>query len=197
MRYQIRPEKLDSFGRTPVILLAALRQFPKKMWLYEPSPDHWSIHKTILHLADAEANAYICCRRHIAEQGRLDSQFESARWRETLGYCDQSTREALEIIRRLRKMTYRLLIALQESARVITAEEPVEGTMSLDAWLELHEGHFIHLMGQMQQNYEIWLRTHPRRKSAPASKGLNVTPQAIVSAYVTKYVMKPGRIGLF
>ena len=175
MRYQLRPEKLESFGRAPAFLHNALRQFPKKMWLYEPAPDRWSIHKTILHLADTEASAYISCRRYIAEQGSLDSQFDSARWAETLGYCHQSTREALDLIRRLRRATYRLLITLQESSRKVTAEPSVEEAMSLDDWLERHECHILHHIGQMRQNYEMWLRTHPPRKPASALKRMHTS----------------------
>jgi hypothetical protein len=179
MRYQIMPEKLDSFGRAPLILFAALRQFPKKMWMYEPAPDRWSIHTTILHLADTEATAYLCCRRYIAEQVGLDSQFDSARWAQTLGYCHQSTREALEIIRRLRKTTYRLLIALQESASVVTAEPSVQDAMSLDVWLEHHQCHMLHHIGQMRQNYESWFRTHPPRKPAHALRRSDTSSSAI------------------
>jgi uncharacterized damage-inducible protein DinB len=178
MRYQIRPEKLESFGRAPAFLFNALRQFPKKMWLFEPAPSRWSIHKIILHLADTEVSTYMCCRRYIAEQGVLDSQFDSARWAEALGYCHQSTRDAIEIIRRLRKTTYRLLITLQE-ARVVTAESSVEGVMSLDDWLEHHECHILHHIGQMRQNYEIWLRTHPPRKPASVVRTSNLVLRTI------------------
>jgi hypothetical protein len=52
----MQPEKLASFGRAAYFLLTALRRFPKKMWLFEPA-NQWSIHKTILHLADSEASA--------------------------------------------------------------------------------------------------------------------------------------------
>src|SRR5215469_15185242 len=128
MPYKMQPEKLESFGRAPYCLVTALREFPKKMWQFEPAPDRWSIHKTILHLADSEASAYICCRRYIAEHGSLDLRFDSARWAETLGYCHQSTREALEIIRRLRKATYELLVTLQEGAK---ATGSIEAQLSL------------------------------------------------------------------
>jgi hypothetical protein len=172
MPYKMQPEKLASFGRAPYSLLTALRQFPKKMWLFEPASNQWSIHKTILHLADSEASAYICCRRYIAENGSLDLRFDSARWAETLGYCHQSTREALEIIRRLRKATYGLLVAFQEGAQANGPGESPGGELSLDDWLEYHQGHIVHHIVQMKQNYNIWQRSHPPRKSASASQRL-------------------------
>jgi hypothetical protein len=182
MRYQVRPEKLEYFGRAPAFLFAVLRQFPKKMWLFEPAPDRWSIHQTILHLADSEASAYVCCRRYIAERGSLDLRFDSARWADSLGYCHQSTREALEIIRRLRKMTYQLLVALQHAARTSAAEHTMEAGLSLDDWLEHHERHILHHIAQMRENYGIWRRTHPPRKPASHSGRPNVASSTVISA---------------
>jgi hypothetical protein len=181
MPYKMQPEKLESFSRAPYYLLTALRQFPKKMWLFEPTPDRWSIHKTILHLADSEASAYICCRRYIAEHGSLDLRFDSARWAETLGYCHQSTREALEIIRRLRKATYGLLVTFQEGAKANGRGEVPTGEVSLDDWLEHHERHIVRHIVQMRQNYDFW-RSHTPRKPAPPSGLLRVdSPSTIPS----------------
>jgi hypothetical protein len=168
MIYKIQPEKLESFGRAPYFLLTALKQFPRKMWLFEPAPNQWCIHKIILHLADSEANAYICCRRYIAEQGSLDLRFDSARWTETLGYCHQSTQEALEMIRRLRKATFGLLVTLQQ--RTNAAEQSTSGEIQLNDWLEHHQRHIAHHIVQMRHNYDIWRRSHPPKKSASASR---------------------------
>ena len=52
-----RRKMLESFGRAPALLSGVLRQLPKKMWLYKPSPERWSIHEIILHLADSEASS--------------------------------------------------------------------------------------------------------------------------------------------
>src|SRR5208282_1660733 len=115
---------LESFGRAPALLSAVLRQLPKKMWLYKPSPERWSIHEIIVHLADSEASSYVRCRHLIAEPGKAVAEFDPARWAGSLGYFHQSTREALEIIRRLRKMTYQLLIALPEEVWDGTVNHP-------------------------------------------------------------------------
>jgi len=162
------------------MLFAALRQFPKKMWLYECAPHLWSIHKTILHLADTEASAYLCCRRYIAEQSSLDSQFDSARWAESLGYHHQSPREALEIYRRLRKTTYQLIVTLQEVAIANEVEHPIEGGPTLDAWLEDQESHILRHITQMNQIYDIWRRTHPPRKPASHSRRSNIASPTLV-----------------
>ena len=180
--YKIQPEKLESFGRAPYFLLTALKQFPRKMWLFEPAPNQWCIHKIILHLADVEANAYICCRRYVAERGSLHLRFDSARWAETHGYCHQSTQEALEMIRRLRKATYGLLVMLQQGTKANTPEESSSDEVNLDDWLEHHQRHIIHHIVQMKQNYDIWLRSHPPRKAASALRSSKVASPATIHA---------------
>src|SRR5580693_9836686 len=137
MRQDSRRQKLESFGRAPALLSAALRQFPKKMWIYKPANERWSIHEIILHLADSEASAYVRCRAYIAEPATSQSaKFSASRWAGSLGYFHQSTREALEIIRRLRKMTYQLLVAVPEPVWSHTVEYPKEGRISLELWIE-------------------------------------------------------------
>jgi hypothetical protein len=170
MNREVRRQQLESFGRAPALLSAALRQFPKKMWLHKPSPDRWSIHEIILHLADSEASAYIRCRRFIAEPESPILNFDPARWAGTLGYFHQSTREALEIIRRLRKATHQLLVALPESVWDQTVSHPTDGRVSLADWIEIQERHIPHHIDQMKQNYDTWLKTHPPRKPASTSR---------------------------
>ena len=169
MKRDDRRQKVESFGRAPALLSGALRQFPKKMWLYKPSADRWSIHEIILHLADSEASAYLYCRRFIAEPGSQAPEFDAARWASSLGYFHQSTREALEIIRRLRKMTYQLLAALPDHVWDCTMSHPRDAQVSLDRWVEIQERHIPHHIEQMRDNYDGWLKTHPpRRRPAPA-----------------------------
>src|SRR5271156_6470064 len=170
MRQDLRRQKLESFGRAPALLSAALRQFPKKMWIYKPANERWSIHEIILHLADSEASAYVRCRAYIAEPAAGDAaKFNASRWAGSLGYFYQSTREALEIIRRLRKMTYQLLARLPEAVWSRRVESPLDGNWSLEDWVERQERHIPYHIEQMKQNYTIWLNAHPPRKPASPS----------------------------
>ena len=177
MTREERRKKLESFGCAPALLSAALRRFPKKMWLYKLTPERWSIHETILHLADSEASAYVRCRGFIAEPGSPVQQFDAARWAGSLGYYHQSTREALEIIRRLRKMTYHLLLTLPEQVWLHRANPPGDGSVSLEDWVERQERHIPHHIEQMNQSYEIWLQAHPPRKPATPMPRTSVPPR--------------------
>ena len=157
---------LESFGRAPALLAGTLRQLPKRMWLFKPSTERWSVHEIILHLADSEAGSYVRCRHLIAEPGRPIFSFDSARWAMSLGYFHQSTREALEIIQRLRKMTHALLVTVPDPVWLHTMEHPREGEISLERWVERQEAHVPKHVEQMVRNYETWLESNPPRKSA-------------------------------
>jgi hypothetical protein len=159
-------QKLELYARASALLPASLRRFPKKMWFFKPSADGWSIHEIILHLADSEVCAYELCRRFIAEPNSPVVAFDVVQWARCLGYFHQSAREALEIIHRLRRSTYRVLVLLPEPAWQQTLEHPKHGRLSLEQWVEIQERHISHHVGLMKKNYEKWRNRNPRRKTA-------------------------------
>ncbi|MGB7024682.1 MAG: DinB family protein [Candidatus Acidiferrales bacterium] len=166
MQPQGRQEKLEAFGRGPAFLSEALRKCPKKMWLYRPSTDRWSIHEIILHLADSEAEAYIRCRQFIAQPGSPALVYHASLWASSLGYFHQSTREALSLITRLRKMTHQILCYIPEPVWSHTAQHPKKGIMTLDGWLDTQLSHIPHHIEQIQENHVAWAKTHRQRKPA-------------------------------
>lgn len=165
-RAQLRQQMVDLFGRGPALLTEALRRCPKKMWLYRPAPQRWSTHEIILHLADSEAYAYICCRQLIAEPGSGVAEYDAAAWATTLGYFHQSTREALGLVSRLRKMTHQLLRFVPDSVWAHTTQLPRKGTISLEQWIQIQANHIPHHIEQINRNFEDWSKTHRQRKPA-------------------------------
>ncbi len=166
MQTQARQEMVDLFGRGPALLAEALHGCPKKMWLYRPALSRWSIHEIILHLADSEAYAYICCRQFIAEPGSGAAEYDAAAWAASLGYFHQSTREALGLVSRLRKMTHQILRFVPDAVWAHTTQVPTTGTITLDRWLERQANHIPHHIEQIQQNLADWSKTHRQRKPA-------------------------------
>lgn len=162
----MRPQQLESYARASALLAAALRRFPEKMWFFKPSGEGWSIHEIILHLADSEVCAYEVCRRFIAEPDSPVVAFDVVQWARCLGYFHQSARDALEIIRRLRSMTYQVLVMLPTPVWEHALEHPRHGRLSLVEWVEIQERHIPHHIDQMKKNYEKWRRKNPRRKTA-------------------------------
>lgn len=173
-----RRQIIESFGRGPALLCAALRPLPKKMWVYQPASGRWSIHEIILHLADREVNSYFSFRRLIAEPHHELADFDAAQWAGTLGYFHQSTREAIEIIRRLRKMTYQLAVALPPPVWMRTVSHAQQGQITLEDWLQQQERYIPAYIDQIRQNYAAWIQTHPPRKPTSREIELGVSAAA-------------------
>jgi hypothetical protein len=161
-----RKENLELFGHGPALLAEVLRRCPRKMWQYRPSADRWSIHEIILHLADSEAEGYIRCRQFIAEPGSAAQVYDAATWASSLGYFHQSTKEALGLISRLRRMTHGILIYIPASVWSNSVLHPKKGLLTLDEWLDVQANHIPHHIEQIRQNHAIWAKANPPRKPA-------------------------------
>ena len=153
-----RRRKLESYYRGPALLSNQLRNFPKRMWLYRPSKNRWSIHEIIHHVADSEATGYVQCRMFIAEPGSKALRANTARWANSLGYFHRSVREALKLIHHLRKATYELLVNLPENTWFHSVENSNGILTYLEHWLDEQELHIPHHLEQIRQNYEEWLK---------------------------------------
>jgi hypothetical protein len=160
-----RRRVLESFGSAPATLEDALRRFPRKMWLYMPSPDRPSIHDTVWYLADSEATEYISCRSLIADPDSSPPNHNSAAWSRGLGYFYQDVKAALDIIRTLRRVTYILLKTLPEAAWTVSADFPMQGRLSLDEWLAMRESHFPDYIERMERIHADWMQAVSSRKN--------------------------------
>jgi hypothetical protein len=152
-----RRRALESFKNAPAMLGAALRHFPRKMWLYKESRDQQCIHDTVLHLADSEVVEYVSCRRLIAEPGSTAPKIDLAVWSRSLGYFYQDIKGAMEIIRILRRTTYHLLKTLPEAAWEYTADLPIHGRLSLGEWLDVRENQYPEHIQRMERIYFEWM----------------------------------------
>ena len=151
-----RQDRIESYGSAHALLVSALERFPRQMWQYRPSPDDWTIHEIIIHIADSEVNSYIRCRRLIAEPGSLVLGYDEAKWARVLCYHDQSPGEALELFKWLRLKSYTLIKTLPEAVWSYTVQHSESGPMTMDDWLLTYERHIPEHIAQMQIIYESW-----------------------------------------
>ncbi len=163
MSSEARKQKIDLYGRAYDILERALSRFPRDMWTFRPSPDHWTIHEVIVHIADSEANSFIRCRKLIAEPGTPVLAYDEVGWARALHYHEQNTDDALQLFKWLRGNTYKLIQSLPESTWSNTVEHPENGTMTMDDWLEVYARHIPDHVAQMQAVYDQW-----KRQASPA-----------------------------
>lgn len=151
-----RKQKIESFGKGFNAISETLKNLPKEMWKFKPSPKEWSVHEIIIHLADSEANSYIRCRRFIAETGNTVMAYDQDLWANKLNYHDQNPDDALELFRLLRVMTYNMIKDLPEKTWANVIYHPENGLMSMDEWLNIYEEHPYKHAGQMKRNFEKW-----------------------------------------
>jgi len=157
MTKQERIQLIESYGKAYDTLVEALKEFPKEMWQWKPSPEKWSIHEIIVHIADSEANSYIRCRRFVAEPGSAVLGYDQDKWAAALNYHEQSTDDALQLFKYLRKASYDLIKNIPdevwETATVVHSEN---GVTSFEKWLTIYEEHIPVHIRQMKRNLEAW-----------------------------------------
>ena len=151
-----RTDKIESYSRAHELLVAALKEFPKEMWQYKPSPDRWSIHEIVIHLADSEANSFVRARVFLSEPGNTIYAYDQDKWARFMHYHNLSTETALDLFRALRKSTYELIKNLPDPVWERTIVHPEAGIMSMSRWLDIYEHHTHGHIEQMRQNCEIW-----------------------------------------
>lgn len=154
-----RLEKIEIYGRGIVELENALKEFPREMWQYKPSPTEWSIHEQIIHIADSETNAFIRFRRAIAEPGSGVYGYDQDQWANVFDYHQRSIDSALNVTRWVRQSTYELLKATPESAFSHTVNHSANGIMTLDEVLTVYAEHIPGHIQQMCDVFEAWKKT--------------------------------------
>ncbi len=135
-----------------------MARFPEEMWQFRTAPDRWTIHEIVIHIADSEANSYIRCRGCLAEPGCTGMGYDEDRWARALGYHDQSTEEALELFKWLRRHSVRLIKDLPVTAWSLTVDHTESGVLTLADWLDTYARHSPEHVEQMQASYEAWVR---------------------------------------
>ena len=159
MTSQERAQILESYRTAHQQLVDGIKQFPTEMWDFRPTPDHWTIHEIIVHLADADANSFIRMRRFITEPGLSLMVYDENSWVKNLHYAGQSTDEALELFRWLRQNTYKLIKDLPEEVWAHTEFHSDNGQMTTDDLLNATERHVPNHLQQMAEIYQAWQAT--------------------------------------
>ncbi len=156
MTAEERRKRIKEYGQGPALLARALRRFPRKMWKFKPAPNRWSIHEILVHLADSETNAYLRARRFLAEPGQNVLAYDQDVWAQKLDYHRQDTRDALALVRLVRKLTYALLRRAPDAAWEARCTHPEHPDYSFERWLEIYSGHIPGHIRQMEKNFAAW-----------------------------------------
>lgn len=161
MNQQERQEKIEQYGQGFGLLSAALKDIPREAWKYKPSPEEWSVHEIVVHMADSESMSALRARKLIVEPGSTLMGYEEAQWAGALGYLEQSADDALELIRLARQTTYNLLkrqppAVFDHSVKHQEYEQPY----TFDQWLNIYARHIPDHIAQLQASYAAWKQNH-------------------------------------
>jgi hypothetical protein len=134
-----------------------LKTIPKEAWLFKPEPKEWSVHQVIIHIADSETNSYLRARRLVAEPGGMLMAYDQDVWADNLDYHSQSTEDALEVTRYVRKMTYDFIKDLPDEVWENTATHPeYPEPYTFEKWLRIYSKHPGEHAKQIAENYRLY-----------------------------------------
>ena len=79
------------------------------------------------------------------------------KWADKLNYHAQSTDDALELFKWLRKTSYDLVKTVDEQTwQTATVNHSENGIMTLEQWLKIYDDHVPIHIRQMKRNLEAW-----------------------------------------
>lgn len=152
-----RNEKIELYGRGFELLKAALTEVPAEAMKFKPEPKEWSVHEIIIHLADSESNAALRARKLIVEPGGALMGYDQDKWAIELNYHEQSTEDALETVRLVRKTTYELLKKQPDEVFTHTVKHPeYEEPYIFEKWINIYSAHIPGHIEQIKNNVKVW-----------------------------------------
>ena len=158
-----RHHLLNEYARGYQKLKDAVEKYPEEMWRYKPDEHSWSIQEIIIHMADSEVNAFVRCRKLIAENGASIYAYNQDMWASELRYQEQNAGDALELFKWLRTTTYKLLKDTPDLTWATHAvNHPERGNITLDDWLEIYTDHVEGHIRQMQRVFDSWKKSEAR-----------------------------------
>jgi len=157
MNQEERNQKIEEYRRGYDLLISALSEVPREAWTFKATPNDWSVHEIIVHMADSESMAALRVRKLIVEPGSTLMGYEEAKWADALDYKNQNVDESLEIIKLARQTTYRLLKSLPDETfnhSVMHAE--YSDPYTFERWLNIYSRHIPDHIAQLKKSCELW-----------------------------------------
>ncbi len=162
MNQDERNEKIEEYGRGFNLFAAALAEIPREAWKFKPEPSEWSVHETVVHMADSECMGALRVRKLIAEPGSTLMPYEESKWADALNYQNQDVEDALQIFKLTRRTTYRLLKTLPDQVFMQSVVHPemvhpeYGKSYTFEKWLNIYTRHIPEHIEQLKKTYQAW-----------------------------------------
>ena len=149
-------ELLTRYSNGHKLLVRQLEQIPEEAIDYKPAPDQWSVAEIIVHLADSEAHGFVRAKKIIAECGGQVCVYNQQIWADRLFYDKMDYKDALQLIRIIRKSLVDLLKLIPEETWHNYIYHPESGKITLLDWIKLYIDHIDIHVQQMHRNLYDW-----------------------------------------
>lgn len=118
---------------------------------YKPSPDKWSIHEIVVHLADAETVGAQRMKKVLAEERPLLTGYDQDAWATRLDYAALDTAKYLQLFGLLRESMIPVLSRAQEADWEREGIHEEAGPLTLLQLLGRYVDHVGQHLGQIER----------------------------------------------
>jgi len=122
----------------------------------------WSIAEIIVHLADSEAQGYVCAKKIIAECGGKVCVYNRQIWADKLYYDDMDYEDSLDHIKIIRKNLFKVLRLVPKETWANYIFHPDTGKLTLAEWLALTNDHVDVHLEQIRRTLSVWREVHEK-----------------------------------
>jgi len=145
------------------LLIKQLNQMPEEAIQFKPSQDQWSVSEIIIHLADSEAHGFVRAKKIIAESGGRVCVYNQQIWADKLFYDQMDYKDALEMIRIIRKSLHHVLELITIDTWHNFIFHPETGKITLLDWIQLYIDHIDIHVQQMHRNFYDWRKANEKQ----------------------------------
>jgi hypothetical protein len=154
-----RTRLLEAFKNGPSDLQQALATLPGEAWAFKPTPNGWSIHEIVVHLADTEVQSHVRIRTIISEPSTTIPNYDQYQWSQALHYSNQDVQLSLRIISLMRESNHSLLTLIDDLLWSNFCVHSVRGPETLDTLVRGYTSHMQQHIAQIDRGYQTWQAT--------------------------------------
>ena len=158
-------ELLSRYNSGYDLIVNELKKTPAKAIHFKPKPDKWSISEIIVHLADSEAHGFVRAKKIIAECGGKVCVYNKQIWSDNLFYDKMDYKDALKLIRLLRKNLFAVLELIEPEIWNNYIYHPESGKITLSEMIQLYVGHIDIHVHQINRNNYAWKKANESKRN--------------------------------
>jgi uncharacterized damage-inducible protein DinB len=139
-----RRAAIDTIAATPAKLRAAVRGLTDAQLDTPYRPGGWTVRQLVHHVADSHINAYTRFRLAFTEDNPTIKPYDEAVWAELADVRTMPIAVSLDLLDKLHERLVHLLRATAERDFARTLVHPENGSMTVDALLNVYAWHGPH-----------------------------------------------------